>query len=68
MISLQIRLTSVQDATLQILNATVFPNSTEFPGAPADKDYFQVVAQTTGTLDFQVYFKTVCDHAAPWRR
>ena len=24
---------------------------------PADQDYYQVVAQTTGTLDFQVYFK-----------
>ena len=23
---------------------------------PADQDYYRVVAQTTGTLDFQVYF------------
>ncbi len=44
-------------ATLQVQNATIFPNSSEFPGVPADQDYYQVVAQTTGTLDFQVYFK-----------
>ena len=44
-------------ATIQIQNATIFPNSSEFPGSPADQDFYQVVAQTTGTLDFQVYFK-----------
>ncbi len=43
-------------ATLQLLNAAIFPNSSEFPGVPADQDYYRVVAQTTGTLDFQVYF------------
>ena len=43
-------------ATLQIQNATIFPNSAENPGLPADQDYYRVVAQTTGTLDFQVYF------------
>src|SRR5262249_44216445 len=45
-------------STLQIQNASIFPNATEFPGVPAETDYYQVVAQTTGTLDFQVYFRT----------
>ncbi len=44
-------------ATLQAQNATIFPNNTENPGVPADQDYYRVVAQDTGTLDFQVYFK-----------
>ena len=48
-------------ATLQIQNASIFPNNEENPGVPADQDYYRVVAQTTGTLDFQVYFK---DYAA----
>ena len=44
-------------ATLQIQHASIFPNFKEFPGVPSDNDYYRVVAQTTGTLDFQVYFK-----------
>ncbi|MFI5379551.1 MAG: beta strand repeat-containing protein [Tepidisphaerales bacterium] len=44
-------------ATFQIRNASIFPGSFENPGLPADQDYYQVVAQNTGTLDFQVYFK-----------
>jgi len=57
-------------STLQIQHATIFPNSVlsgggtdqiptnlENPGVPADQDYYRVVAQDTGTLDFQVYFK-----------
>ena len=43
-------------ATLQVQNATIFPAGSEYPAHPADQDYYQVVAQTTGTLDFQVYF------------
>ncbi len=43
-------------ATLQIQHASIFPNYQEFPGVPSDNDYYRVVAQTTGTLDFQVYF------------
>ena len=43
--------------TLQIQNASLFPNSSEFPGVPADQDWYRVVAQTTGTLDFQVFFR-----------
>src|SRR5262249_51837781 len=42
----------------QVQNASIFPNNGEFPGVPSDQDYFKVVAQTTGTLDFQVYFRT----------
>ena len=44
-------------ATLQIQHASIFPNYQEFPGVPSDNDYYRVVAQTTGTLDFQVYFQ-----------
>jgi len=45
-------------ATINVQNLTIFPNSTEFPGVPADQDFYRVVAQQTGTLDFQVYFRT----------
>jgi hypothetical protein len=45
-------------STLQIQRGAIFPNNTEFPGVPADSDYYRVVAQATGTLDFQVYFRT----------
>lgn len=44
-------------ATLQAQNASIFPGSTEFPGVPADQDFYRLVAQNTGTLDFQVYFQ-----------
>ena len=44
-------------ATLQIQNASIFPNATANPPVPPDQDYYRVVAQQTGTLDFQVYFK-----------
>ena len=44
-------------ATVQIHGASIFPNSTANPGVPADQDSYQLVAQSTGTLDFQVAFK-----------
>jgi hypothetical protein len=44
-------------STLQVQHASIFPNNTEFPFVPADQDFYRVVAQTTGTLDFQVYFR-----------
>ncbi len=44
-------------STLQVQHATIFPNANEFPFVPADQDFYQVVAQYTGTLDFQTYFK-----------
>lgn len=43
-------------ATINAQQASIFPDNTEFPGVPADQDYYRVVAQSTGTLDFQVYF------------
>ena len=52
-------------STLQIQNASIFPNSSEFPGVPADQDYYRVVTQTTGTLDFQVYFKVYATTLLP---
>ncbi len=43
-------------STINVQNVTIFPNNVEFPFVPADQDYYRVVAQNTGTLDFQVYF------------
>jgi len=43
-------------STINVQNAAIFPNSQEFPFVPADQDYYRLVAQNTGTLDFQVYF------------
>ncbi len=42
---------------ISVDNLAIFPNSSEHVGVPQDTDYFRVVAQTTGTLDVQVYFK-----------
>ncbi len=42
--------------TLNVENLAIFPNIDEHPGVPADQDYFRVVAETTGILDFQIYF------------
>ncbi len=44
-------------ANLQVQHASIFPNGSEVPPVPADQDYYRVVANQTGTLDFQVYFK-----------
>ena len=44
-------------STLNVQNAAIFPNANEFPFVPADLDYYQVVAQYTGTMDFESYFK-----------
>jgi hypothetical protein len=52
-------------STINVQNTDIFPNSAEFPGVPADQDYFRVVAQTTGTLDFQVYFRTFATSLLP---
>ena len=52
-------------STLQVQNATIFPNSSEFLGVPADNDYYQVVAYQTGTLDFQVYFRVFTRRCCP---
>jgi hypothetical protein len=52
-------------STLQVQHASVFPNNTEFPGVPSDQDFYRVVTQTTGTLDFQVYFRTFAPTLLP---
>lgn len=44
--------------TVLVQHATIFPHSPELPGTPADNDYYRVVAQSTGTLDFQLLFRT----------
>src|SRR5262249_29118569 len=44
-------------STIQVQHAAIFPNTAEFPGVPADQDFYKVVAQVTGTLDFQVFFR-----------
>ena len=41
---------------VQEYHAAIFPRFGEHPAVPADQDFFKVVAQKTGTLDFQVYF------------
>jgi len=41
---------------LNVQNLAIFPNSSEHPDVPADVDYFRVVAETTGVLDFTIYF------------
>ena len=44
-------------SNIQIQHASIFPSSSEHPGVPADLDFYRVVADKTGTLDFQVYFR-----------
>ncbi len=44
--------------TINVENLAIFPNFSEHLGVPADVDYFRVVAEKTGTLDFQVYFNS----------
>lgn len=41
---------------LNVTNLAIFPNADEHPNIPADQDYFRFVADTTGIMDFQVYF------------
>jgi len=50
---------------LNIDNLAIFPDANEHPGVPADTDYFQVVAETTGTLDFQVFFRVFDPNLLP---
>ncbi|HVX63658.1 MAG TPA: hypothetical protein VHC19_23755, partial [Pirellulales bacterium] len=42
--------------TIQVPHATIFSNTSEFPGVPADNDYYSVTAEQTGTLDFVATF------------
>jgi subtilisin-like proprotein convertase family protein len=42
-----------------VIDLSIFPNAFEHRFVQADQDYFRVVAQYTGVMDFQVYFKNV---------
>jgi hypothetical protein len=44
-------------ATINVHNLAIFPNATEHRFVPADVDYFRVVAEMTGTLDFTIFFR-----------
>ena len=44
-------------STINAPHESIFPNVLEHRFAPADQDYYRAVAQQTGTLDFQVYFR-----------
>ena len=44
-------------STINANNLALFPNAFEHTFVQADQSYYQVVAQQTGTLDFQVYFQ-----------
>jgi hypothetical protein len=52
-------------STINVSNLTIFPNGNEYRFAPADTDWYRVVAQQTGTLDFQVYFRTFSSAMLP---
>ena len=42
---------------LNVENLAIFPNAAEVRFAPADQDWFRVVAEQNGTLDVQAYFQ-----------
>jgi hypothetical protein len=44
-------------ATVQVSHASIFPDAAEFPGVPADNDFYSVLAQQTGTLDLVATFR-----------
>lgn len=44
-------------STINLTNLAIFPNAIEHRFVAADNDWYRVVAQKTGTLDFQVYFR-----------
>ena len=44
-------------STINANNLALFPNAFEHTFVPADQSFYQVVAQQTGTLDFQTYFQ-----------
>ncbi len=43
-------------STVHIEHAAIFPDPFEFPQVPQDQDYYRIIAQDTGTLDFKVDF------------
>jgi hypothetical protein len=44
-------------STINVDNLAIFPNVFEHRFVTPDQDWFRVVAQQTGTIDFQVYFR-----------
>jgi Ca2+-binding RTX toxin-like protein len=44
-------------SAVNVVNVSIFPNAFEHRFVQSDQDCFRVVAQQTGTLDFQVYFR-----------
>ena len=44
-------------SVINVPHLAIFPDANEHRFVPADQDYFRVVTQKTGTLDFQVYFR-----------
>ncbi|MCM2371709.1 dockerin type I domain-containing protein [Aporhodopirellula aestuarii] len=43
--------------SINVDNLAIFPNFGEHPGVPADTDLFQIVAESTGTLDVTAHFE-----------
>jgi hypothetical protein len=48
-------------SSINVVNVSIFPNAFEHRFVVADQDFFRVVAQQTGTLDFQVYFNELSE-------
>ncbi len=53
------------NTSIQVEHAAIFPNGSEFPGVPADIDFYRIVAGVTGTLDLSVLFRTVAAGLLP---
>lgn len=51
--------------TINVDNLAIFPNFGEHPNVPADVDFFQIVAETTGTLDVTAFFETYATNLLP---
>lgn len=45
--------------SINVDNLAIFPNFGEHPGVPADVDFFQIVAESTGVLDVTAFFEMV---------
>ena len=51
--------------TINLTNLAIFPNANEHRFVAPDQDWYRVVAQKTGTLDFQVYFRKFSNSLLP---
>ncbi len=52
-------------ATIEVEHAAIFPNAAEFPGVPADIDFYRIIAHATGLLDLQIFFRTFAPGLLP---